>query len=250
MRQLAVIFLVFLSHVLLAQEAERQFEQANQLYRSGEYQKAAALYEQIILNGYEDPTLYYNLANAYFKLKSIPAAILNYERSFRLSPNDDDISYNLRLANLHVVDKIESIPRLFFIDWWWAFINIFSSDEWVIVGIISLWSAVLAGGIYLVIRPVLLRRISFVVSSLAVLVCLVSFVGAYQRIHRERSENSAIVFSPSVSVKSSPDEQSTDLFVLHEGVKVELVDTIGEWKKIRLTDGKIGWVEQEHLQVI
>ena len=237
-------------HFVFAQEAERQFEEANQLYRNGEYQRAAAMYEQIIKNGYADAALYYNLANAYFKLKNIPAAILNYERAHRLAPNDEDVSYNLRLANLRVIDKIEPIPQLFLIGWWWTFIDMFSSDGWAIVSIISLWCAVIGGGVYFVIRSALIQRISFLLSSLAVLVCLLSFVGTYQRINRERSQQNAIVFAPSISIKSSPDAQSTDLFVLHEGVKVELLDSVGEWKKIRLADGKVGWMPAESLNSI
>ena len=86
------------------------------------------------------------------------------------------------------------------------------------------------------------------------LVCLLlsagGFAGAAQQYQHEHNDRTAIIFSQSVSIKSSPDAQSTDLFVLHEGVKVDLLDAVGEWRKIRLADGKIGWLAAADLQVI
>src|SRR6059036_404081 len=128
MKRWYLVLLLFICQTLVAQEAVRQFEQANQLYRDGKYDQAAGLYEQVISNGYESAALYYNLGNACFKLKNTPSAILNYERAKRLAPHDEDILYNLRLANLRIVDKIEPIPQIFFIDWWRSLVNTFSSS--------------------------------------------------------------------------------------------------------------------------
>src|SRR6266849_1193138 len=127
MRLLAACLLLLSVQAGFAQEARLEFNQANQLYRDAQYDKAARLYEQVVKNGYESPALYYNLGNCYFKLRNIPASILNYERARRLSPHDDDISYNLRLANQRVVDKIEPLPQLFLVDWWNGYIGLFSA---------------------------------------------------------------------------------------------------------------------------
>src|SRR5713101_7431323 len=139
MRCCYLVVFVFIGQSLLAQEASLQFGQANQLYRDGKYEKAAGVYEQIINNGYEGAALYYNLGNAYFKLKNIPSAILSYERARRLDPHDEEILYNLRLANLRVVDKIEPIPQIFFVEWWHSLMNSFSSSGWAVAAIVSLW---------------------------------------------------------------------------------------------------------------
>ena len=250
MRWLSLMVLITLPQFCIAQEVSYQFEQANQFYRNGNFQNALAMYEQIVTNGYESSVLHYNLGNAYFKLQNIPAAILQYERARILAPHDEDVSYNLHLANLRVIDKIEPIPKLFFIEWWRAFVDMFSSDGWAMIGVINLWLAAFGGATYLFIRTIVLQRLAFFLSFLSVLLCILAFTGTFQRIHREQNEQNGIVFSASVSVKSSPDAQSTDLFVLHDGVKVELLDTIGEWKKIRLADGKVGWIPVESLQVI
>ena len=245
-----VLLIVLFTSICQADEASLQFEEANQLYRKGEFQKASAMYEQIVKNGYESPSLYYNLGNAYFKLRNLPSAILNYERARRLAPHDEDIQYNLRLCNLRVVDKIDALPTLFFVEWWRSFINLFSSDSWAMFGIGALWVTVVCGAIVIISQSNILRRMLLLSAVLGLLVSVCSFVGVVQRSHVEQSEQSAIVFSQTVSVKSAPDVQSTDLFVLHEGVKVELIDRVAEWDKIRLPDGKIGWLQAEVLQVI
>ncbi|MBI1804258.1 MAG: tetratricopeptide repeat protein [Ignavibacteriae bacterium] len=248
-RLLFVVLIVFSQHAF-AQEAALQFEQANQFYRGGDYQKAAQLYEQVLKNGYEHFALYYNLGNAYFKLQKIPGAILAYERAKRLVPNDEDIQYNLRLANLRVIDKIEPLPQLFFIQWWNAFLGLFSSSGWALIGIGALWLAVGAGMLFFLLRSVFVQRLAVFGGLLLVIAAALSFISMYQQHRHEQSDRTAIVFAPSVSVKSAPDGQSTDLFVVHEGVKIELLDSVGEWKKIRLADGKVGWMMTESIQVI
>jgi len=249
--KLAVTFLFLIScEAGFSQEARLQLNQANQLYREAQYQKAAQLYEQVLKNGYESTALYYNLGNCYFKLENIPAAVLAYERAKRLSPRDDDVSYNLRLANLRVVDKIEPLPQLFFIEWWNGFLAWFSSDGWAIFAIVFLWGAGVGGAVFLLFRSAIVQRLAFSVALVSVLCCAISGIGLYQQLYRARSDRSAIVFSPSVSVKSAPDAQSTDLFVIHEGVRVEITDQVGDWKKVRLADGKIGWLPAEEIQLI
>ena len=250
MKYCILLFLLFSVQSLFGQEEMLQFEQANKLYRDGEYEKAAALYEQVVNNGYEHASLYYNLGNAYFKLKNIPAAILNYERAKRLAPHDEDISYNLRLANIRVIDKIEPIPQLFFIDWWHSLMGAFSSSVWGVIAIIMLWCTAGAGIVVRIVKSAFIQRLCFGLSLVCLLLSAGGFAGAAQQYQHEHNDRTAIIFSQSVSIKSSPDAQSTDLFVLHEGVKVDLLDAVSEWRKIRLADGKIGWLAAADLQVI
>lgn len=242
MRSVLVIGLLLAALNVYSQEESLQFAQANQAYRSGDFSKAAELYEQIARNGYRHPSLFYNLGNSYYKLKNIPAAILNYERAKRLAPRDEDIAYNLRLANLRIVDKIEPIPQLFFAEWWNAFLGELPSAGWAVVIIAALWLAVVAGSLVVLLRSVVIRRISLAAATLFLLCAVVGIVGATQQLHNEQNTHDAVVFTPSAAVKSAPDEKSTDLFVLHEGVKIELLDSVGDWVKIRLADGKVGWL--------
>ncbi|MFI5251810.1 MAG: tetratricopeptide repeat protein [Bacteroidota bacterium] len=250
MRWFAALILVCIIQTAYADEVSVQFDQANQLYRNGEFQQSAVMYEQIVKNGYGSPELFFNLGNAYFKLKNIPAAIINYERAKRLAPHDEDITYNLRLANLRVVDKIEPVPTLFLMDWWKSLVNVASADGWAIGGIVSIWGVMIFSMIFLVVRSFFIRRAAFLLGFLAVFIGILCYVGVVQRERIELSDKEAIVFNQSTPAKSAPDPQSTDLFVIHEGVKVEILDSVGEWRKIRLLDGKIGWINSETIESI
>jgi tetratricopeptide (TPR) repeat protein len=250
MKCVLLLFILISFQSLFGQEATLQFEQANKLYRDGEYEQAVTSYEQIVNNGYEHASLYYNLGNAYFKLKNIPAAILNYERAKRLAPHDEDILYNLRLANIRVIDKIEPVPQFFFVDWWHSFMGMFSSGVWAFIAIIMLWCAAGAGIAVRFVKSAIMQRVCFGLCVVSMLVSIAGFAGVAEQYQHEHNDRTAVVFSQSVSIKSSPDAQSTDLFVLHEGVKVDLLDAVGEWRKIRLADGKIGWLTAADLQVI
>jgi tetratricopeptide (TPR) repeat protein len=233
-----------------ADEASLQFDSANAAYRANDFQKATVLYEQIAKNGYESPDLYFNLGNAYFKQKNIPAAILNYERARKLAPHDDDILYNLRQANLRIIDKIDPLPTLFLADWWKAFINLFSADGWSLISILALWGTVIGGGLFLISSSFALRRVLSLACMIGACAAVLAIVGVVQRTHVEEAEQNAVVFAQTSSVKSAPDAQSTDLFVIHEGLKVEVLDAVGDWQKVRLADGKIGWISASALQVI
>src|SRR5512147_2306099 len=116
-----------------ADETMLQFEQGNQYYRNAAFADAVKTYELILATGRESAALYYNLGNAYFKMQNMPAAILNYERALRLAPGDEDIRYNLRLANLRVIDKIEPVPELFFVGWWKEILAMYSSATWAMI---------------------------------------------------------------------------------------------------------------------
>lgn len=245
-----IFFLFLIPTFLFGQEEALQFEQANQLYRSGKYQEATQMFEKIVMNGYESAALYYNLGNAHFKLQNIPSAILAYERAKRIAPQDEDVLYNLRLANLRVIDKIEPLPRLFIIDWWNSIIDLFPSSMWAAIGIGGLWVAICFGALFMSARSALVQKFSFIIIGTTLIVTIVACIGMLQRAEAEHSTEYAIVFSQSIAVKSAPDSQSTELFALHEGVKVEVLDAVGEWRKIRLADGKVGWLTAASMWLI
>lgn len=238
-------------NLALASEVAVQFDEANQAYRSGNFDKAAQRYEQILSQGYETADLHYNLGNAYYKLNKLPSAILEYERAMRLSPGDEDIAHNLALANLHLTDRIEPLPDLFFIGWWKSYVNMFSADRWAWNGLIALWLTLLCAAIlFLGFHQPFLRRVLPIVALAGLVVFVVCLIGMFGRVRIENSRRFAILQSPSVHVRSAPDEKSTDLFVIHEGLKVELLDNVSGWSKVRLADGKIGWITTNSFEVI
>jgi len=251
LRKLLIAFFIIVSTSLFADEIGTTFQKGNEAYRSGNYQKAIELYQSILSQGYQSTELYYNLGNSYYKLNKIPDAVLEYERAHRLAPRDEDINHNLALANLRITDKIDPIPELFFVEWWGSFSNLFTADQWAWIAIVSLWTVVIAVTFLLLkLQQASVRFIFVGVVFASILIAVLSFAGMIAQSRIANDHYSAIVFAPSVTAKSAPDKNGTDLFVVHEGVKIELLDHVSDWNKIRLADGKIGWVPSGSFQVI
>lgn len=248
-----VIFLIFsISTVLYvnAQEADSLLRKANDLYTKGNYQDAANIYETIIKLGYESSELYFNTANSYYKQNVIAHAILNYEKAIRLAPNDEDIRYNLDLSNRLVIDKIEVLPVFFITDWLRSLKNIFTSDNWAILSIVTFIISLIFISLYLYSRNIGLKKLSFWLGFFIIFFSVIAFVFSYQQKQNILSGKTAIIMNPSVTVKSSPDASGTDLFVLHEGTKVWLGDKISDWNEIKLSDGSKGWLKADDLEII
>lgn len=226
------------------------YNEANELYKKAEYQSAIEKYELVLKSNFVSGELYYNLGNAYFKTNQIPMAILCYERAHKLMPGDEDIEFNLSIANLKIVDKIEVMPRLFFYRWIDSVMNIFSFEGWAIAGIISIVLAVLLFVLFRITETTGARKLFFYSGLILVVFTLKAFWIANVQYKAATGENTAIIFTPTVNVKSSPVANGTNLFVLHEGTKVELLDKVGEWSKIKLSDGNQGWVETTSFVVI
>ncbi len=249
MKKLLLILILFYTSSK-CDEVHQQFEMANELYRKGEYQNALHIYEQIMKNGYISEDLYYNIGNAYFKLDNIPAAILYFERAKRLSPNDDDIDFNLKIANLKVVDKIDPLPRIFFINWWYSVSNLNNSENWATTAILFSWIFVGLLILFRINKILIIKKISFITGIFSLILMIFFLLFAYTQYWYETDNTTGIIFSSNSLVKSSPDEAGTDLFVIHEGVKVEILDAVNNWRKIKLADGKVGWIPAEDIEII
>lgn len=246
MNRMRLIFFTAITVVLVqdagAQTPQDIFNQGNEFYRKGQYPEALREYEQIVKQGFVSAELYYNLGNAYYRNEQLAQAILSYERAAQLSPNDPDIEHNLQLAYLKTIDRIEPIPEMFFIQWMQS-IGSWISRETVRWLFVLSWMLVFGSlaAMYLVLRPEYLRiaRLVFFLSCIsAILWAAMIGVQAFQ----ETSKDKAIVTAHIVTAKSSPDANSVDAFVIHEGVKVKLADAVGDWVKITLVDGKVGWI--------
>jgi tetratricopeptide (TPR) repeat protein len=227
-----------------------QFSKANTLYRSGSYKEAVNTYESLISAGYTSSALYYNLGNAYFKTNNIPKSILNYERALKLKPGDEDILFNLRLANQHTVDKIEPLPRLFYQQWWDNFVSMYNEDIWGKAGIALIWVSLLFGALYIFSNTVFLKKSGFFATVLFLVAGSFMLVTGWVQHSRFHNHRSAIITETSAYIKSSPDDKSTSLFMLHSGTKIDIVDELTGWKKIRIANGNIGWINEKDIEVI
>jgi tetratricopeptide (TPR) repeat protein len=233
-----------------SQTVDQLFQQANSDYQQGKIAEARDAYEGIRKAGLESGELYYNLGNAYYKSGDIGRAILNYERALRLMPSDEDVRHNLDLANLRITDRIESVPRLFIWDTWDSVKHWFSlrGITWATYAVYLLLLVLIAATV--LSRTYRLRKAAFLASlgtALLVAVFLAIFVG---RLTENSQTDEGVVVASITTVKNSPDSKSSDAFVLHAGVKVWILDGINEWIKIRLADGKVGWMERGAAEVI
>ena len=218
------------------------WDRANAYYTTQEYQQAASAYEQLLNSGLESARLYYNLGNAYFKSGDINRAILNYERAKLLAPQDPDINFNLNLANQHVATEIEALPQPFFLRWRNRIINSYPADMWagISIGAFILFLGLL--GLFIFSRSAFVKKISFWFGIMAIVISGFTFSFAARQKEKINQRKHAIVFCPRVTVKSAPAETSTDLFLLYEGVKVEISDSVNTWNEIKLPDGNVGWL--------
>ncbi len=246
---LHLTFLLFIWSFIKAAPSDL-FQQANDAYARKNYQAATELYDSIAGMGYESAELYFNLGNSYFKSGRIANAILNYERAQILAPEDEDIEFNLRIANLQVADKIEAIPTPFFTKWWKGIYGMMSSSKWSIISIILWWIFFISLTAFVLVKYAGGKKVSFFIAVIGLFLFFGSFTMAYQQHQAEINKNEAIVFDSNVYVKSSPDESGTDVFILHEGTKVQLMDELADWQRIKLADGKVGWVKKNVIERI
>jgi len=244
--------LLFLNQIqaVFADHNQHLFDQANQLYQQENYQQAIEKYFEIINNGYESWQLYYNLGNSYYKTGQFGRSILNYERALRLNPKNEDIQFNLQIANLTVVDKIV-IPPQFFISKWLSNLKSLwgiQTATFLVIGSYILTTLLVVLKIF--IRrylPYRLLNIFLIPIIIFLLTITIIFV---VRIHENNTVHYAIVLLDKVDVLSSPEEQGTELFSLHEGVKFRVEEFRDGWARIRLADGKVGWVRQKIFEII
>lgn len=218
------------------------FEDGNAAYEEGNYEQAMTFYNSIVEAGMESADLYYNMGNTYYKMKDYPHAILYYEKALKLDPSDEDTRVNLEIANLALVDKITPIPQSFLARWWNSLKSLFSADGWAWLGL-GLFAALLTCLFaFLMARRTGLRKLGFFVGLVALLCLTLSVVFAVENQRALSRHNDAIVMTPTVTVMSSPSDQSVGLFVLHEGAKVRVLDSARDWNKIRIADGSVGWL--------
>lgn len=241
---------VFTTLFVNAQDQNSWITEANNFYKQNKFQEAIDYYEKVLNSGYESSELYYNLGNAYYKQNVIAKAILNYEKALLLNPNNEDAKYNLELTNRMVVDKIETLPVFFLTGWVKDLKNLFSSDMWAIISISCFAFALVFISFFLYSRGISFKKLSFWIGFTVLIISVISFIFSNQQKQKVISGKSAIIMSPSVTIKSSPDASGTDLFVLHEGTKVWIEDKISDWNQIKLSDGTKGWLKLENIEII
>jgi tetratricopeptide (TPR) repeat protein len=248
--------LIFISILcgVVGTAAESMPEAAAQAYRNQDYKESIALYEEIIAREMTEnrvsAQLYYNLGNAYFRDNRLGKAILGYERALLLDPGDSDIRHNLRFAQTRTIDRINTAGDLFLANWFRGIRNVFSSNQWTTTGIVLfiLFLACVAG--YLFMRPLWARKSAFYAGIALFLLMITANIFAFSQKNERIRRDSAIVMAGAATVNASPDANSNQLFELHEGTKVKIRNSDGNWFEIQIADGSVGWIHQQSVEVI
>lgn len=219
------------------------FEKANELYNSGDFDSAVSQYEGILKANLHSAELYYNLANSYYKLNKVAPSIYYYEKALLLSPHDKDILNNLSFAQKMTVDKISDVPKLGLIELINSSINLFKTDQWAIICIIFMILFVLLFIAYYLTNRTRTKRLFFIMEGAVLAFLILSFVLTIKKLERDNTLKYGIIFSQEIELKSEPSLKSETLYLLHEGTKVQLINTFANsWTKILLSDGKTGWL--------
>ncbi len=250
LNRLFILFLFLFSLSLKASENTIALDSANAAYSKGNYEKAIKLYESIINKGEVAAELYFNLGNAYYKSNNIGHAILNYEKAKKLSPDDDDIAANLKLANQKTEDKIEAAPQLFLTTWKNGIVDMMDEKSWSEFCILLLIISLVLFGIYIFTASRVLKQIGFFGGSVLVISSVIVFFIAKHKYELTKSSSEAIITSATVTVYGSPNEKGTKLFILHEGTKVNITEDEGNWTEIKIANGNVGWLPNKSLSPI
>lgn len=250
--KLLFIYIFVLMNFGLAQvnQAEKNIEKANTFYQNSDFENAIEEYKKVILQGYESAPLYYNLANSYFKIDRLGYSIYYFEKATKLNPSDEDIKFNLEIAKSRTLDKIDELPKFFLVSWWESFSNMFSLTVWTVIILLSLILCMFFILYYLYGNSYKLKQYSFYLFSLFLVFTLLTGAITYSKIYTESSTTYAILLTENIVTKNSPDNNSNDAFVIHEGIKFTIEDELKDWVKIRLLDGKVAWLQKNHIGIL
>lgn len=247
MKKLLFIAALLLSFVSASAQTKAEADSA---YVQERYEQAISLYNKLLETG-ASASVYYNLGNAYYRTSDMAHAILAYERAYLMEPGDADIRFNLQLARTKTIDKIVPESEMFFITWFRQMIDWYSADQWGRSVVVCFALFVVSLLLYFFAGRMLWRKVGFGVGVCTLILAVLFHIFAYQQQQKLLVRTHAIVMSSSLTVKSTPSISGTDLFVLHEGTKVEITDdTMKDWKEIRLADGKVGWVPVKTIERI
>ena len=231
-------------------DAAARWQQASEAFAAGQWQTALDNYLSIGQEDLESADLFYNIGNCYFKLEDNAHAILYYERALKLNPSHADAANNLAIARELTLDRIDAVPEFVLLSWFRNLRQACAADTWAWI---TLALALLIGILLLVFRhgdSLTLRRLSFIVACVLFVLAVFTFLFSLQQRRAATRQDSAIVTAPVCSVKSSPADGGNTVFVLHEGTKIRLLDSVGDWTKVEIADGRQGWASASTFEII
>lgn len=243
------LFLIIASSVT-AQNVDSLFVSANNLYKNGKFEAAIKKYKAIESKEIVSSELYYNLGNSYYKLNKVGPSIYYYEKGLKINPLNEDIKNNLVFAKRLALDNIEELPKTVLQKFNENYLEKLSYNQWaVVVVIISFLASILFLLFYFAEAPVK-KRVFFITSILSFIILIASIFITYNQFNNSKNKIEAIIFAEKTEVRNAPTLNSETVFNLHEGTKVLILDAVDNWKKIKIADGKIGWIIKNELKLL
>jgi len=245
-----IILLLFPLSLFSAENPETLFAKAKTAYDSNNFEKALEGYQEIEKQNIESFELYYNIGNCYYKLNQIAKSIQYYSKSLKLEPNNIDAKNNLKFAYLKTRDKTEPQEELFLNRWWKSIYNSTTSNNWAWLGLLtlSLFSVFLV--LFFVSQTEIKRKLYFLGSVVLFILTFCTLLFSYNQYNFTNTQNEGVILSNTVSIKSAPTENATNLFVLHEGTVVKIIESNQIWLRIQLDNQKEGWVSVKDITLI
>lgn len=252
MKKLFLITVLFFAAFtsFAAENADTLTLRAEEYYTQKQYDSALTLYMQVIDHDLHSADLYYNIGNTYFRLNDLARSILWYERALLENPQHYDARVNLEFVNARQIDTVEELSTGIMAQLFQKVYGIFSYNTWAVLSLAFLLVFLLAIAGFLFAQTVRLKKVSFAVGFFALVVAVLSFTCSAAQKNNVDQNNDAIILEPTIDIKNEPNNQASNLVTVHEGLKVQLLKTYGEWANVRLLDGKEGWVKKNTVEKI
>lgn len=248
MKRIVFLLVVFVGGFGYAQSPDSLFVKANKLYQQENYLDALKLYQDIEKQNVESEALYFNMANIYYKTNQVAPAIFYYEKALQLDPRNKDVKFNLDFANRMILDNIEPLPKSLGQKFRDGIILKLKYNTWAIIAISLAFLFALLFLLYHFSYSTSKKRFYFITSITSATLVAVSLFFAIKNYHYTTTTKHAIIFVQQTQVKSAPTKNSEVNFELHEGTKVQLLEDLDDWRKIKIADGKTGWMRVEDLK--
>lgn len=245
-----VLLLVSVSSMAAEATSLDRWEAGNKAYSAGDYNKAITEYKAILDGGEYSLDLYYNLANAYFKADSVGKAILYYHKALRMDPSQPDVLHNLAFAETRTKDKVAEVQEFFLSRYMRTIRNTMNCTSWSVLSLVSIGLLFVFVVLFFLASRIGVRKAGFYGALVTLILAIVTTSFAISSRNDMLQHDEAIVMASAVSVKSSPDSSTTDLFLLHEGTKLNVVSEVEDWCEVSLADGKKGWIESKNIEKI
>lgn len=250
MKRLVFTIVLFISFTASSQEVVKLFAEANTFYKEGDYNRAIGLYLGIEEQGFQSDDLFFNLGNSYYKLNKVAPSIYYYEKALKINPRHEDALFNLSFAKRMTIDVIEELPKSFLQRFSENVIQKLTFDTWAIIAVTASFLASLLFLLYHFSSSSKKKLFFFNTTILSVFILGISVFFAFSNYDSVQKNRIAIIFAPKTEIKNAPTDSSDEVFVLHEGTKVLILDELDNWKKIKLADGKIGWIKGDDLKEV